>query len=346
MSRLQQTIAEYRQRLLAHERTASATLDYAHRQTLAMIEPKLNALYDKMSAAQANGEDISTSWLYEQQRLEVITSWIEGQINQFAALAQMQTGQLQSMGTSLGQQAGMALLNSTIPAGVSWSFGLPSPLAIQGMVGATQAGSPLADLFNGFGAEAAKGAKTALISGVTLGYNPRQIALSIQDALDISRYRALTIARTEMVRTYRGAAHETYRANDDVVDGWIWLCALLRSSCAACVAMNGTEHSLDEELNDHPNGACTPVPKTKSWADILGPLGIDTSDIPDTSVQIESGSDWFDNQSEDTQRAILGNAKYDAFQNGDFTLDDIVGTNDDPDWGKSIYEKPLKDLVK
>jgi len=311
-----------------------------------MIEPQLDLLYRAMTLYMQDGQPIPLEWLYEQHRLEVITSWIEGQINQFAALAQMQTGQLQSMGTSLGQQAGMALLNSTIPAGVSWSFGLPSPQAIQGMVGATQAGSPLADLFNGFGAEAAQGAKTALISGVTLGYNPRQIAPSIQDALNISRYRALTIARTEMVRTYRGAAHETYRANDDVVEGWIWVCALLRSSCAACVAMNGTEHSLDEELNDHPNGACTPVPKTKSWSDILGPLGIDTSDIPDTSVQIESGSDWFDNQSADTQRAILGPAKYDAFQNGDFTLDDIVGTNDDPDWGKSIYERSLKDLIK
>ncbi len=345
-NRLKQTIAEYRRRLLAHERTASATLDYAHRQTLAMIEPQLDLLYRAMTLYMQDGQPIPLEWLYEQHRLEVITSWIEGQINQFAALAQMQTGQLQSMGTSLGQQAGMALLNSTIPAGVNWSFGLPSPQAIQGMVGATQAGSPLADLFNGFGAEAAQGAKTALISGVTLGYNPRQIAPSIQDALNISRYRALTIARTEMVRTYRGAAHETYRANDDVVEGWIWVCALLRSSCAACVAMNGTEHSLDEELNDHPNGACTPVPKTKSWSDILGPLGIDTSDIPDTSVQIESGSDWFDNQSADTQRAILGPAKYDAFQNGDFTLDDIVGTNDDPDWGKSIYERSLKDLIK
>lgn len=346
LSRLQQTIADYRSRLLAHERQAMAALDYSHRQTLAAIEVRLNALYDKMSAAMQSGDDISKSWLYEQNRLQLIERYIEDQINAFSMTAEVMTNNLQHTGAQLGQQAGMSLLNSTVPAGVNFTFGLPSPIAIQSMVGATQKGSPLHDLFAGFGKEAAQGAKTALITGVTLGYNPRQIAPLVQQALSISRSRALTISRTEMIRTYRGAALETYRTNDDVVDGWIWQCALLRSSCAACVAMNGTEHGLDEELNDHPNGSCVPVPKTKSWADILGPLGIDTSGIPDTTVEIESGSDWFDRQSEDTQKAILGPAKFQAWQNGDFTLSDIVGTNDDPDWGSSIYERPLKDLVK
>lgn len=39
-------------------------------------------------------------------------------------------------------------------------------------------------------------------------------------------------------------------------------------------------------------------------------------------------------------------SKYDAWSNGDFTLEDIVGYSDDPTWGRSIYEKPLKALVK
>jgi SPP1 gp7 family putative phage head morphogenesis protein len=346
--RLQATIKEYRQRLLAQERTAMAVLDYAHRQTLALIEPQLNALYDKMSAALANGEDISTSWLYEQQRLETITHYITNYIDHFAALSQMQVQQLQSVGASLGSQSGMALLNSTVPKGVSFSFGLPSPAAIANLVGSTQAGSPLSDLFNGFGPEAAQAAKNALISGVTLGYNPRQIASSIQDALNISLYRAQTIARTEMLRAYRDANTSTFQANSDVVDQWRWTCALSSRTCAACLSMDGELFPLDETLDSHPNCRCTPVPVTKSWADILGPLGIDTSNIPDTNTagSMQTGSDWFDNQDADVQRAILGPGKYDAWANGDFTLDDIVGTTTDPVWGNSIYEKPLKELVK
>ena len=77
----------------------------------------------------------------------------------------------------------------------------------------------------------------------------------------------------------------------------------------------------------------------------VGPLGIDTSGIRDTRPEIQSGSDWLDEQSEATQRAILGN-KYDGWSNGDFSLEDIVGHTHDDDWGHSIYEKSLKQLSK
>lgn len=344
-SRLQSTINHYRQQLKAREAQAEQALEAAYANTLQVIQGRLNLLYQAIDIQMQSGGNVPIEWLYEQHRMEVLTSWIENQINQFGMLAQMQVGQLQSQGVQLGQQAAQWLLQSTVPPGINWSFGVPSPQAIASLIGATQAGSPLADLFSGFGAEAAQSVKDALITGLTLGYNPRDIAPLVQQALGISRNRALTTARTEMLRSYRLANLETYRANDDVVDGWIWNCALMKSSCAACVAMHGTFHGLDEELQDHPCGACSPIPHTKSWSDILSPLGIDTSDIPDTSVELESGSDWFDRQSAETQQAILG-PKYEAWSNGDFTLDDVVGHASDPVWGSSIYEKPLKDLVK
>jgi len=345
LSQLQSAITHYRQQLKAHEAQAEQALEQAYAQVLSTIQPMLDQLYQQISDKLDAGEEIPLSWLYEQRRLEAISQYIEGQINHFGMLAQMQVGQLQQQAVQLGQQAAQWLLQATVPTGIQWSFGIPSPSALAQFIGATQVGSPLADLFSGFGAEAAQGVKDALITGLSLGYNPRDIAPSVQQALGISRNRALTISRTEMIRSYRGANLETYRANDDVVDGWIWNCALLKSSCAACVAMHGTFHSLDEELQDHPCGACSPIPHTKSWSDILGPLGIDTSDIPDTSPDIQSGSEWFDGQSAETQRAILG-PKYEAWSNGDFTLDDVVGHSSDPVWGDSIYEKSLKELVK
>lgn len=343
-SRLQQTVKHYRQLLKQREAQVEQALTYAHARTLETLQPALNKLYQEIAAKRKAGEDVPLSWLYEQRRLETIKLLITQQVNNYGALARMTVQQLQHQGVTLGNQSAQALLQATVPAGVNFSFGLPLPAAIANMVGATQAGSPLADLFNGFGAEAADKAGKALITGVTLGYNPRQIAPLVQQALDISRYRALTIARTEMLRTYRDATIENYKANSDVVDKWVWLCAMDARSCSACIAMNGTEHDLDEDLDSHPNCRCAKVPKTKSWDDILGPLGIDTSGIPDTSINIQSGSDWLDNQDEATQRQVLG-AKYDAWSNGDFTLEDIVGYSDDPTWGRSIYEKPLKQLV-
>jgi hypothetical protein len=86
------------------------------------------------------------------------------------------------------------------------------------------------------------------------------------------------------------------------------------------------------------------VPITKSWSDILGPLGIDTSEIPDTRPVMQSGVDWFNKQDEATQKAMLG-AKYDAWKNKKFELSDIVGHSHDKEWGGSIHEKSLKQLT-
>src|SRR5260221_4326674 len=170
LGQLQSAIAHYRAQLKAREAQAEAALNYAYLQVRSSIQPMLDHLYQQISDKQQAGEEIPLSWLYEQRRLEALTQFIEGQINQFGMLAQMQVGQLQQQGVQLGSQAGMALLNASIPPGINFAFGVPSPTAIANLVGATQAGSPLADLFSGFGAEAAQGVKDALITGLCRSY--------------------------------------------------------------------------------------------------------------------------------------------------------------------------------
>jgi hypothetical protein len=92
------------------------------------------------------------------------------------------------------------------------------------------------------------------------------------------------------------------------------------------------------------NCRCVKMPRTKSWEDILAPLAIDTTSIPDTRPVVPLGPDWFANQDESFQRAVLG-PKYEGYSNGDFTLRDMVGRRSDADWGKSIYVKSLKTLT-
>lgn len=342
--RLQKIVANYRQQLKKHESTAEKALNAAYQGVLNDIQPTLDRLYKQIKDKQANGDIVPLSWLYEEKRLENIKALITRQMNMYGSLTKTQVAQLQHYGVQLGSQSAQALLQASVPSGQQWTFGRPSVHAIEDLISATQPGSPLNDLFGTFGEDAAKDVSAKLITGITLGMSPTDVARGVASALDISRARALTISRTEMLRAYRSAALENYRKNDDVVGGWIWLCALLRSSCAACVAMNGTKHTLEESMDSHPNCACTQVPETKSWSDILGPLGIDTSGIEDTTIDIPSGSEWLDQQSTDIQRDILG-AKFDGWSNNDFTLSDIVGTNSSTNWGDSIYEKSLKQLT-
>src|SRR5258707_5720848 len=169
LSQLQSPIAHYRAQIKAREAQAEQALEAAYASTLQVIQPMLDTLYQQISDKQQAGEEIPLSWLYEQRRLETLQAFIQGQINQFGMLAQMQTGQLQHMAVQLGQQTGQWLLQATVPAGVNFSFGFPSPQAIASLVGGTQAGSPLADLFSGFGTEAAQGGKEWLITGLSLG---------------------------------------------------------------------------------------------------------------------------------------------------------------------------------
>jgi SPP1 gp7 family putative phage head morphogenesis protein len=287
----------------------------------------LDKLYRQIGDAQDSGQPVPLHWLYEQNRLKTTKALISGQIDQYGALARGTTIGLKKTGVQLGEQSGMAQLDATMPKSTPSSFGVPSDTAIASIVGSTQKGSPLADLFNGWGSEAADRAGKILISAITLGDNPRKIARDIADALDISRSRALTIARTEMLRVYRESALETYRANDDVVEGWVWMSALDARCCAVCIAMHGTVHSLDEDLDGHPNCRCTKSPRVKGSS--FDPL---------------LGSDWFDNQSEAIQRQILGSkASYDAYNDG-ASLSDFVGVNHDKDWGSSVYQKSAKDV--
>jgi len=337
MGRIQQVTSEYRQRLMQHETTAVTSLNSAHKHTLAGIQPHLEKIYTQMEEAHASGNPVSLNWLYDMHRLTVVKALISGHINQYGAMAKSAVYGLKKIGVQLGERSALEQLNATKPMEISYSFGVPSDHALASIVGSTQAGSPLADLFDGFGAEAAEEAAHALITGVTLGDNPRKIAIEIEDALDVSRVRALTIARTECLRSYRMGNLLTMRQNDDVVSKWRWTCDKSARTCAACLAMDGTLHDLDEEMGSHPNCRCSPSPVTRSWSDILG------VDIPETRLNIQTGEDWFGNQSEDVQRAILGN-KFDAWSNGDFSLSDVVGHSHDADWGHSVYEKSLKQL--
>jgi len=344
-SRLQDVISDYRARLLAQENAAVQEIERAYAVVLKTIQPALNNLYRQISEKQKAGEAIPPSFLYEERRLEAIKQLISYQIDHFSALSFMKTGQMLYSSASLGIEAAQALLKASLPKGISWSFGIPHPDAITRLVGSLQDGSPLARLFRSFGLEAARNAVRALVTGLTLGWNPRRIAPLVERALNVPRWRALTIARQESLRSYRSANIETFKSNSDICSKWRWTAALQKRTCLACIAMDGTLHDLTEEFGSHVRCRCTPVPLTKSWDDLLSPLGIDASEIPDTRPNMKSGTDWFEELNDATQKDMLGN-KYDAWKSGQFRLFDLVGHSHDKEWGHSIHEKSLKQLIK
>lgn len=332
--RLQHVTSEYRKQLQAQEDRAVHQLELAYSHVQASIQPEINRLLKQINDMQRTGQKIPVSWLYEQKRLSNIQHFISTQMGHYGKITQAEVEQLQHYGANLGEQSAQEMLGDTS------IFNRPSARAIESILGATQDGSPLASLFDSFGSDAASGAKSALVRGITLGYGPAKVARDLRDALGVSRTRALTIARTEMLRAYNGAALENYRANSSLVNGWVWIADMSDRTCAACIAMNGTEHTLDEDMDSHVRCRCSMGPITNTYSSILGS---DVGDTSDTGVQ--DGSEWFSQQSAATQRTILGNSAYEAYNAGAITLRDMVGKSHSSSWGTSVRVKSLKEVL-
>jgi hypothetical protein len=75
-------------------------------------------------------------------------------------------------------------------------------------------------------------------------------------------------------------------------------------------------------------------------------LGIDASNIRETSFKAQGGIAWFEQQDEATQKAMLGPGKFAAWIAGDFDLKRIVRHVHSDEWGDSIAERSLKELTK
>jgi SPP1 gp7 family putative phage head morphogenesis protein len=204
------------------------------------------------------------------------------------------------------------------------SFGAPNIGALEFTAGVLSDGSPIVEILREYGAEAARQMAVKFFAGVTKGQNPRAVARAMRSVSQMPMRRALIISRTEMLRAYREASRQTYKAN--AVREWIWHSALGPRTCAMCYAMHGTRHPVTEQLSSHPACRCTMIPLV--------------SDISVTPGTLE-----FARLSANEQRDILGPGKYDAFENGRFRLPDLVKRGRSSKWGPYRREKTLAEVL-
>lgn len=238
------------------------------------ISGQLDTLAATMDAASAAGEDITPAWLQRQGQLQSTLDQIQAEIDRFSGAARETLGSAQAHAAALGVSSAQGQINAS--TGVSQQWGVPSQAALESLAGAMVPSSPLYDLFQQMGPDAATAVRLGLFNGLAAGQNPRVVAAQLsQDVTDLTYRRAETIARTEMLRAYRSAALQTYQANSDVVQGWTWLAGMTLNTCGFCWSMNGSQHTLDETLDSHAQCACQMLPNTSSWSDLFGDLGMD-----------------------------------------------------------------------
>jgi len=322
-NRLLRLVARYRGQLQQREQQTAQTLTAAHAQMTQEIQPHLEQLYRDVNTKQQDDDGEKTiplSWLYEGNRLESLGQFIRRQVEHFAMFAQITVSQVQQWATTLGNQVASLFMKVAQPD-ISVQPAHPSVLS-NALSGAKD---KIVGLFGTFGKDASDGINDALYTGLLLGSSARGIAERITQVLDVPRWRSLMIAATEMYQTYNSTLLENYRTNAHVITGWIWICKF-DGSCAACVALHGTIHSLSETLHDHCYGKCTPAGYH------------DGMDLP------QRGVDWFYEQDEAVQREVMGTGvAYQMIQSG-VPLEAFVGIDHDLTYGKSVYQKSAKQI--
>lgn len=333
---------QFNEELLRLERKAASAMVRAYAITWHEIQKELLTLTTKLTNARAAGAVIPSSWVYREQRLQRIQLVIESQMERYSRFASKVVTQTQLEASHMAQANSFDLMKAglgDIPRGAPLpAFALISDEAAVSQVGFMGDGSPLKALFDQIGPDMSRRAEQVLVSGVTTGLGPKEMARRMRDELGIGLNRSLTISRTETLRVYREVSSRTYQRNNDLVSGWVWVAALDTRTCAMCWAMHGTVHTLEERLDDHPNGRCSAIPRMKSWEE-MGFQG-----ILDTRPDVPEGSTVFRKLPADQQKEILGPTKYKAYKDGELRLPDLVGRKYDPKWGSHRYELSARAL--
>lgn len=336
MPDIYQASKEFRAQLVRQERAAASRIVSHYADAWERIRLQIDHLTAQMAAKRARGGNVSIAWLTQMDRLQSLERAVQREIAQFATFAEMGIVGLQAEAVQSGHRNAVQLIQNGL--GQEKAGGIEQPAVTFGrlpgeaaahLVGFTADGSPLSDLLGELPDSASSIVKKALFRAVTLGTAPRVIAREIKDELGGNLTRALLISRTEMMRSYRAASLQVYQANERVVQGWIWTASLSTRTCAMCISMHGTEHSNDEVFASHPGCRCSPIPFMRR---------------AELNEKIEPGDEWFARQKSSVQEDILGRAKFEAYNKGDFALKDLVGYRDDPKWGPIRWEKSLKSL--
>lgn len=166
-------------------------------------------------------------------------------LERYTQVAEGITRDAQGHAIGLGTNDMGRLIEADMPESLGYSFARPDDRALRAMVGFTQNGAPLSDLFARLAPEMMGAVRQTLLNGIALGTNPGALAYQLRGPLGIPLWRSLTIARTETLRAYREAQRATIASNADVLEGWVWRSARDRRTCEVCWAQDGKVFPLD-----------------------------------------------------------------------------------------------------
>ena len=331
MSVLDDLLKKHRKRLIAREEAAVRELLAGYEQVRRELRRQILILQKKIKIAQDAGEVINASWFLRERRLESLIDQVKSEIVRYGQTAARITMREQSAaGTIAVEQIRdqLSVVGSQLPAGQVGS--MLTPRVVENAVGMMGDGSPILNYYAKTLPDTVVAAiRAEVIKAAAMGTPFSVIGKRLEAAGDITRSRALMVARTEVNRVRRETTRQTYLEHPELFSGWEWVASKSARTCPVCLAMDGSVHKLDEPFPQHINCRCTMI-----------------AVIIDVERPVRTlGSDWFEVQSDEVKEQILGVDAFAAYSRGEVSLKDFVGWRNSKEFGKSVYTKPLSSIL-
>ncbi len=333
-SELERALARHRAAILAKDRETALRLLNVYKHALERLAPMAElAQWEMLSRDESpldmviDGRRVRAS-VFQLERYKMLESQLRAEMANLATATGSAVRAGQDVAIGKGQQLAFDLMQASVrdPSVITGSFAAVPFDAVRDAVGTLAPDSPVGKLLDSFGDDAATAMRRAITSGMALGQSPRLVADALETATEMTRNRALTIARTQMLNSYRSSALMRYERNSDILKGWKWTAAKQTRTCAACLAQDGQEYPLSVTFfPSHVNCRCSPRPVLK-----------DEYAMPRDPV--ESGDEWLRRQDADVQDGILGKQGGAAWRAGEVQLSDFVRVDHSPTWGDSTRD--------
>jgi SPP1 gp7 family putative phage head morphogenesis protein len=328
MSALDDLLKKHRKRIIDREEAAFREMLVVYEDLQRDLSRQYTEIQKLITDAAAAGEEIKGSWILKSRRLNELLAQAQEQVVRFGGRVSAIVSREQAEAMTIAGDHTRDVVELITSNPMLGSM-LPSR-AVENAVGMMGDGSPMTAYFEKTLAPAvAEKLKQEIITAAATGTDFRTIARRLEAAGDITRSRALAIARTEVNRVRRATTQQIYQENLDVIEGWEWVASKSSRTCPACLALDGSIHKLDESFPQHINCRCTMIPV------IIGVAR------PKRTL----GSEWFDEQPDEIKEKIIGVDALKAYKEGIIKLKDLVGYATSKEFGRRIYTKPLINVL-
>lgn len=323
---------DWRNRLTTDYEATATRLQTAYARTLPRIQDQRDLLIGRLQELSQNDDALTVRRVRGLPEYQDLAARIQLEMDSFSAIAQNEAATLAESAVQMGLFSAEDMTAASAGQGRQLVMGMwnrPDPAALARLVNYVDSDA-MRSKWTAFGTNAGQNFADTVLAGIAQGMNPNATARLISNWMNVPLAWAASSVRTVQLYSYRKAAHETYRQNSDILDGWVWIASLDNRCCLSCISQHGSKHGLDEELNDHFQGRCSPAPIVKgtTWAD-----------------DIQSGQDWYNEQSPQMQRELAGNANYEALKSGKVQLADFVQSHHSDVYGSMLRQGSLRDVL-